>query len=63
MATKTNRSTTPRDQRRHDQRAMLQWLAIGLFMVLAIIAAFVLVGGDDGGGHGGQSAPAVSAGV
>ncbi len=41
----------------HDRSAVIQWLALVVVAILALIAAFVLFDSDSGGGHSG--APAV----
>lgn len=40
-------------QRSHDRRAIVQWLAIGLIVALAVVAAFVATDGTGRGQSGG----------
>lgn len=62
--TKSNskKSASGRRSQRPAVSATVQWVAIGVIMVLATLAAFVYFGEDStGGGHGGftTGAPAV----
>lgn len=46
---------SPSDQRsRHGRSATIQWIALGVFAVLAVLAAFVFFGEDSGTGGGGH---------
>ncbi|MGB5756971.1 MAG: hypothetical protein WBM50_08660 [Acidimicrobiales bacterium] len=40
----------------HDRSALIQWLALVVFAILGLIAAFVLFDGDSGGGNSGAPA-------
>ncbi|MGI9615610.1 MAG: hypothetical protein ACR2QO_22045 [Acidimicrobiales bacterium] len=44
-----------------NRNALIQWLALVVFAVLALLAAFVFFGGDNGGGHSGLPAPVPAA--
>jgi hypothetical protein len=54
MATKSKTSRAS-----HDRSALIQWMALAVFAALALLAAFILFDGNDGGTHSG--APVVSA--
>lgn len=58
MSTRSTKQAS-NEQRSHDRSALVQWVALGLLAVLALVAALVLAeGGRGGGGHSG--APAVT---
>lgn len=53
----SRRGTTSKSGRSSDRSALIQWLALGAVVVLALIAALTIGGGSGGGGgHNGQPA-------